>query len=99
MLYKNVKFNPHPSQKKHLWKCRIPMLHITSSHLNPIFKEPPPPRPKKQFRKKKKEKTFNPLSKNSFGKGRKKISPSFSLFLNFHLITLPHPHFTLLDPT
>jgi hypothetical protein len=77
------------------------MLHVTSSHLNPIFKEPPPPPLKKQFiRKKKKRKKNSTLYlKIPLERGGKKSSPSFSLFLNFHLITLPHPHFTLLDPT
>jgi hypothetical protein len=108
MLYKNVKFSPHPLQtvkpfpphpKRNPWKPKIPMLHFTSSHLNPIFKEPPTPPTQETFiGKKKKKKKINPLSKNSFGKGGKKPSPSFFL-LNFHLITLPHPHLTLLDLT
>jgi hypothetical protein len=83
MLYKNVKFNPHPletvhpSQKKHLWKCKIPMFHITSSHLNPIFKEPPPPRPKKQFRKKKKKKHSTLYLKIPLERGEKKSALLF----------------------
>jgi hypothetical protein len=76
------------------------MLHVTPSQLNPILKKPPPPPLEKQFLGKKEKKKFNPLSKNCFGKGKKlNTQPFFSLFLNFHLITLSHPHFILLDPT
>jgi hypothetical protein len=63
------------------------MLHVTSSHLNPILKEPPPPPPKKQVIGKNINKIFNPLSKNSFGKGEKKTQPFLLSFPNFHLIT------------
>jgi hypothetical protein len=72
--------------------------HLISPEPN-FLRTPSTPTQETIHQKEKKEKPFNPLSKNSFGKGEKKPSPSFSLFLNFHLITLRYPHFTLLDPT
>jgi hypothetical protein len=78
MLYKNVKFSLHPTPKK-------THLEIQNPHApcqpNPILKEPLIPPPKKPFLgKKEKKRKCNPLSKNSFGKG-KRVNTSTLLFL------------------